>query len=209
MNTTVSPQVHEHWVGLDVAKAGFDAALVRPGQRYPQTPMREIPFTSFQRTQEGVQALLTWLDELTDHSEEVRVVMECTGGYSIELAGWLLEARRSLQPAIHHAQDTAHFIKSLGLRNKTDGMDARALALFGAERRPAPYEPLSSEREELRRLSRYRDLLVGDRVALKNHLDESAGIKFVTENAKKKIAFARRRHTAVRRYHEGPRRSAP
>lgn len=71
----------------------------------------------------------------------VRVVMESTGKYSMELSAWLVGKRASLATAIANAAMTANFIKSLGIRNKTDRMEARALAYYGVERRPAPYEP--------------------------------------------------------------------
>jgi len=186
MSTTELWEVNEHWVGLDVAKASFEAALVRPGQRFPQTPMREFPLATFPRTADGVQAFLAWLDEHVQDAP-VRTAMEATGSYSVELAAWLIHARPALQPAIHNAHETAHFIKSLGLRNKTDGLDARGLALFGAERRPAPYEPLTPEREQLRTVSRYRDLLIRERVALENHLSEIGQSNFTAVNAKKRL----------------------
>lgn len=47
-----------HWVGIDVAKATFDAGLVRRDQRYPDTPLREIPATSFEHSPEGVKTFL-------------------------------------------------------------------------------------------------------------------------------------------------------
>ncbi len=53
----------EHWVGLDVSKATFDAALAAPDQRFPSTPLRALPWKAFPRTREGVVAFLAWLDE--------------------------------------------------------------------------------------------------------------------------------------------------
>ncbi len=105
--------------------------------------------------------------------------MEATGRYSVELTSWLLAKRPSLRPAIENPKNTKAFIDSLNQRNKTDGLDARGLAFYGAERRPTPYEPLSKARQELRDLNRYRDSLVAQRTALKNRSHEKCASKIV------------------------------
>lgn len=181
-----------HWVGLDVAKASFDAGLVRSGQHYALTRLRDVPAKSFARTPEGVATFLSWLDELLeDDQNHVRVCMEATGAYSTELAVWLLEQRPALQPAIVTPRHTANFIKSLGLRNKTDQLEARALAFYGLERRPVPYEPLTPERAELRELSRYRDALVQQKVAETNRAQEPQCSPVVRRLQKKRLHLVR------------------
>ena len=56
MTTTVQERNHReaHWVGLDVSKATFDAALALWDQRFPSTPVRALPWRTFPRTREGV-----------------------------------------------------------------------------------------------------------------------------------------------------------
>ena len=168
----------EHWVGLDVSKGTFDAALALSDQRFPSTPLRMLPWKAFPRTREGVAAFLAWLKAQAP-KEKVRVIMEATGKYSVELTTWLLAKRPSLGPAIENPKNIKAFIDSLNQRNKTDGLDARGLAFYGVERRPAPYEPLSKARQELRELSRCRDALVAHRTALKNRLREKSSSKIV------------------------------
>lgn len=179
-----------HWVGLDVAKKTFDAALVFHGQKWPATPLAEIPVHSFERTIEGVNQLLQWIDALLSEKDpggSVRVVMEATGGYSCELAMWLFEQRASLAPAIAPPQQTAAFIASLGLRNKTDEMDARALGFYGMERQPPPYAPMTPEETELRELLRFRGSLVGQRVAAANRASETVTCKTVQQIESKRL----------------------
>ena len=84
----------EHWVGLDVSKRTFDAALALSDQRFPSTPVRALPWKAFARTREGVVAFLAWLNEQAP-KEKVRVIMEATGKYSVELTTWLLAKRPS------------------------------------------------------------------------------------------------------------------
>lgn len=170
------------WIGADVAKASFQVALARIGQRSGITPLRELPTRSFPRTRDGVGAFADWLALALERPRgdlRVRVVMETTGKYSIELAGWMNECGCGLRPAIVHAKRTNAFIKSLNVRGKTDALEARTLAFYGIERRPAPYEPLPPEQNELRELVRHRAHLVGLRTALKNRSGEGSASDFV------------------------------
>jgi len=168
-----------HWVGADVAKDTFDAGLVRCNQHYPETQLREIPVRTFARSPQGVQTFLDWLDGQGVAPTDARVVMEATGKYSVELTAWMKAQRQTLSPAIANPHQTSAFIKSMGLRNKTDRLEARALGFYGVERRPLAYEAPTPERKELRALSRYRDSLVRQRTALKNQLKELDDSSFV------------------------------
>ena len=163
-----------HSIGVDVSKRTFDAALARRGQRFPSTPLRDLPWKTFARTEEGAKECLKWFAASTakEGEAQVRIVMEATGNYSIELAAWLTGHDPNIILAIENPARTKAFIDSLGQRNKTDGLDARGLAFYGAERRPVPYEPLTPEREELRSLTRHRDTRVKERTALKNRIQE-------------------------------------
>jgi transposase len=187
----VSPAERVHWVGVDVAKKTFDAALVRDGQKWSSTPMASIPVHSFARTHEGAGEFVAWLDSLTGGDGTpctARAVMEATGRYSIELAIWMTECRPSLAPAIEAPQQTAAFMKSLGLRGKTDKMEARALGFYGIERQPCAYQPAEKEEALLRDLVRYRDFLVQQRVAEQNRAEEMKHCPFVAKMAAKRLA---------------------
>jgi transposase len=168
---------NDHWVGLDVSKRTFDAAVASPDQRYPRTPLRALPWKSFPRTRAGVAAFLAWLDEQAPR-REARVVMEATGRYSVELASWLLAKRPSLRPAIENPKNTKAFI---------DSLNQRGLAFYGVERCPCPYEPLSKTRQELRDLNRYRDVLVAQRTAVKNRSHERCASKVIARMQKRQL----------------------
>jgi transposase len=80
---------------------------------------------------------------------------------------------------------TSSFIKSLGVRNKTDRLEARALGFYGMERHPAPYERLSPEQAELRALSRFRDILMRQDVTAQNREDTSSECKTIRRLAQR------------------------
>ena len=170
--------MREIWSGIDVAKASFEASWVEPGSRVEE--LAQIAHRSFQRCPEGVQAYLRWLDrQAGERPLRVRVVMEATGRYSLELIAWLLGERPSLEPALVNPKQAHHFQKSLGLRNKTDAVDARSLGLMGQQRRPAAYQALEPAYQALRDLIRQRRALVEILVSENNRLSEAPDSKAV------------------------------
>lgn len=178
------------WAGIDTAKVTFDASIAHPSQAlvFDLALLHVMPVRTFARTREGAKEFVAWARKQTQEvGTGLRVVMEATGNYSIELAAWLTEIDEALLPAIANPKRTANYIKSLGLRNKTDKLEARALALYGLQRTPAPYEPLTTERAELRSLLRYRDALVDERVAERQRADETCACKAVSAMQKRRI----------------------
>jgi len=153
--------------GIDVSKATFDVAW------WGDQPFQQMTNKTFPRTREGVQAWLACFkpDELCGTA----VVMESTGGYCKELAGWILEACPGFHVAIANPYRVKAYAGSLGLRNKTDRVDARMLAMFGQERQPGPWAPLSAAQEELRALVRTRAKFQATRTAYRNRLKSKTG----------------------------------
>lgn len=159
----------EVWSGADVSKLFFDASWVDPETTVED--FQKIPHARFERSPAGVQKYLRWLKK-RGATASVRVVMEATGRYSLELLTWLVAKQASLAPAIVNPKQANHFHKSLGLRNKTDEVDSRALGLMGQHRRPCPYEPPSAEYQKLRELMRQRRDLVRIRVSERQRFAE-------------------------------------
>ena len=159
------------WAGLDVSKKYFDAALLPPGTDAATVEVMSLAVERFDRTVEGASKCVAWLrEQLAGYAGAWRlgVIMESSGVYSAPLAGWLRSAVPDARVAIENPHRTHGFIQSLGLRNKTDRLEARALALYGAQRKVWEYIPLTGARLELRELSRYRDSLVSQQTAMKN-----------------------------------------
>ena len=160
----------EVWSGIDVGKEFFDASWVDPDTGLEN--FQKIPHAQFERSQAGVREYVRRLKQQGAAKASVRVVMEATGRYSLELQVWLVAKQPTLAPAIVNPKQAKHFHQSLGLRNKTDQVDCRALGLMGKERRPQPYEPLSAEYQELRELMRQRRDFIQIRVAQRQRLGE-------------------------------------
>jgi len=177
------------WAGIDVSKMSFDAAIATPlALAFDADVISKLPARKFERTPEGAAAFLAWARERAEETgTTLRAVMEATGAYSIELAAWLGELDPQLLPAIANPKRTCDFIKSLGLRNKTDKLEARALALYGLQRSPAPYEQLTPERAQLRSLLRYRDALVEQYTAERLRAEEPCACATVRKLQKRRL----------------------
>ena len=158
------------WSGIDVSKSFFDASWVGPETGVED--FQKIPHAQFERSQAGVQKYVRWLKQQGGANASVRVVMEATGRYSLELQVFLVAKQPTLAPAIVNPKQAKHFHKSLGLRNKTDQVDCRALGLMGKDRRPPPYEPPPAEYQQLRELMRQRRDFIQIRVAQRQRLKE-------------------------------------
>ena len=165
------------WSGMDVGKKTFEASWVSPeasAEEFNLIPHREFPMT-----RQGVVQYMKWLNHHREPDQTVRVIMEATGRYSLELLAWLIEQEPELAPAIVNPKMARHFQISLGLRNKTDAVDARSLGLMGRERRPRPYQPPAPEYQELRDIMRQRRALVQTLVAERDRLEKMGESKSV------------------------------
>lgn len=148
------------WAGADLAKASLEMAA----WGHEDLPLRRV--LSFPRTEEGAPSVLAWLKAQAPEGVRIGLVIEATGTYAEELAAWLIDLEPSLHIAIVNPILVHAYIKSLGLRNKTDSLDAKALAGFGQERKPKAWEPPSPALVELKDLVRMRGDLVETRVAM-------------------------------------------
>lgn len=204
------------WAGLDVAKATFDAGIYFPLESHEAPrPLPEIPVASFERSAEGVDAFAKWSEERLrefaarrdlDEPPPLRIVMEATGRYSIELAAWLAQSSLGIRSCIIDPKGAHDFMKSLRLRNITDSTSARVLSRYGFERKPEPWEDLAPEYKELRELSRQRDYIVETLVAARNRAGENTTSKVSAklqkqvirnlEKSLKKIEEAIKKHIA-------------
>ncbi len=183
-----------NWSGIDVAKDTFDGSILAWNK---ERNMKEIIRKGFQRTIAGVKKYLTWMDTyLTEHlgppkedNHSIRIIMDSTGRYSMELCAWLVEMRFSLQPAIVNPRFLKQYIGSLGLRNKTDDIDSRAHCLYGYERKPKGYIAPTKAYRQLKELARERAYVVRARAAEKVRIQEALQSSFIQRSQKTRIQF--------------------
>lgn len=172
------------WAGIDLAKATFEAAL------WGHEDFRAMRVRSFPRCEDGARALLAWLRGNAGPDDPIGIVMEATATFADELATWLLDLDPSLHVAIVNPLQTSAFLRSLGLRNKTDDLDAKALAQYGTERQPVPWEKPLAEMAILKDLVRVRMDLVHARTAMALRLKDHARVSKSAAKAMSKVIRA-------------------
>ena len=169
------------WVGVDLAKASFHAALA-PLDARPDAWAR-LANRAFEHSPAGVSALCAWVEQLGHAREHIAgVCAEATGSLAwrfVELLEDRLGPVSIVNPAYPH-----QFAKSLGLREKTDRTDACALALYGVATRPLPRALPSKRARALRELADLYADTRSDLTATENKLGEPITSDFVRKRLK-------------------------
>ena len=117
----------KEYIGVDVSKDSLDMVVYSTGE-----------YRRFQNDGTGIDEAVVWLKQV----KPALTVMEATGGMEILLYIALQKAR--LPVAVMNPRVIRHFAKGLGMLAKTDKVDARVLARYGAmvqpQARPLPDE---------------------------------------------------------------------
>lgn len=134
-------------LGIDVSKAHLDVFS------HPAGRARRLS-----NTQEGVARLIAWARETGAF-----VVLEATAPFDQPL----IRALEAAWAVFHRANPrrARDFARAAGLLAKTDAVDARMLALYGARMPLRPTEPIEAGRLRLQGLVARRDQLVEMRKA--------------------------------------------
>lgn len=145
----------QSYVGIDVSKAELEVAI---GQKL---------VGSYPNASAGIQRLL---GKLPPPAEVALVVIEATGCYSQLVARQLTTA--GYRVAVVQPGRVRHFARSQGQLAKTDRIDAKIIASFGASSPDLhPYQEPSAARQHLRALVDRRDQVVEDRVREEGRLE--------------------------------------
>jgi len=152
------------FVGIDVAKAKFDVALLIPEGKYRSKAFPNDPV--------GHQQFVDWLDQ--HRVLEAHICMEATGAYGRNLARFLAQ-QQLLVSVVNPAQIHA-FGKTELIRAKTDKADARLIARYCRMHRPAPWAPPTEEIVTLQALvQRLEDLRILQTME-SNRLESAEGL---------------------------------
>lgn len=162
-----SPGVQAHWVGIDVAAEKFDAAIAPlpcDARNWMKAKCRK-----FALTPAGVKAFVAWVEKEEGACEGL--CAESTGIYSERLRTLLAEHSTLPRLAIENPDRIKGMARMLAAPGKTDEIDARVIAFYGATNRPVPKPPLPPGQRRLREATRLRDTLVEQGIALHNQLE--------------------------------------
>jgi transposase len=129
-------------VGIDIAKAHFDAARLGADGKYKHK--------KFDNTPEGFAAFAAWLEGFGP--DPAHLCMEATGAYSLPLADFL--SAHGFHVSVVNPAQVAAFGKSGLSRTKTDKADAKLIARFCLALRPEAWTPPPADIRELQALLR-------------------------------------------------------
>ena len=131
------------YLGLDIAKASFDAHLITAkGKRS----------ASLANNEAGFAQLAAWLARQRGPGEALHACMEATGNWGLDLAAFLHAA--GITVSIVNPKQIKAFGESELSRNKTDKLDAALIARFCRSHEPMAWTPPAPEIRELRELVR-------------------------------------------------------
>ena len=160
------------YVGIDAAKDKHDCCILGPDGEILFSPFT-IPNTRY-----GFDELYEKISSLTDDVAQIKVGLEATGHYHLNLLRSLLD--NGLASFVINPLHTNLFRKGQSLRKtKTDKVDAASIAMMLlTDKTLKPYSDTSYHNEELKSLTRYRFDKVKERSRLKVSVSRLVSILF-------------------------------
>jgi transposase len=179
------------FAGIDVSAAKLAVAVQR--EQREGFEQRE-----FSNSAAGHRQMTVWLCR---HGGEVRVSLEATGIYSLDVAV-ALDAAAGIEVAVLNPKTVNRFAQTLR-RSKTDGADAVALAEYSRRMPFVPWRRPNRAALELRAMSRHIATLVEEHTRLSNRLHAAEGSQMtprcVREDLKRSMAGVKKRIARLRR----------
>lgn len=146
-------------LGIDVAKAKLDIALMHPAGKWRTKVVAN--------NAAGFAELRAWLAK---HGVvRAHICMEATGVYWERVAEYL--ADNGFEVSVVNPAQIKAFGGAMGVRTKTDQVDAKLIAQFCAERRPELWKVPAKSVRKLRALVARREALVDLRTQESNRLE--------------------------------------
>ena len=177
-------------VGVDVGKDSVWAAVASAGDAVAD--WARLPVQSFAFSEEGIAAIVQWV---ANFEAIAGVCIESTGRL-----GWRFMAQLdgALGPvSMANPARTRAFGDSMGLRDKSDRVDACVLALYGVAMQPPVTRMRSAVLRELRECNRLFSVLSIDRQSYKKRLADGPLSATVRHELRRTIALLERRMKQV------------
>jgi len=168
-------------IGIDISKDSFEVCF----KEQTQDGAVKIKGTSkFDNNQKGFELLKAWSTK-REKTKEVVYVMEATGVYHEELVYFLHECGKKVY--LELAQRIKHYVKSKGIKTKTDKVDSSMIAEYGIERNLSIWTPPSPLFRQLRDLSREHTSVTHQKTISSNRLHACKHAHHKDENVIKRL----------------------
>ncbi len=155
--------MEKYCLGIDIDKRTFKVCLMAMIEE-----KRILGSRTFSNTTSGFNELTTWTSKKLN-GKPANYVMEATGVYHEHLAYYLHDQGGYVHIVL--PLKSKRYMQSLGLRSKTDQIDAKGLAMMGLEQTLDQWRPGSKQLLELRSLTRQIEMLQEHRTSFKNQLE--------------------------------------
>ena len=153
-------------LGIDVSKAKLNCYL---SQGIEQKAHSSLLFQVL-NNEDGFKQICKFLQRKGFHLDLVRVVLEPTSTYHLELTYWLAE--QGVSVCLANPGDVRFFARSLSIYSKNDGLDCFVLAQFGQTRELHCWQPPAENMLKLSQLMRVRRQIIKSRIEAENRLSE-------------------------------------
>jgi len=182
------------WIGVDVGKDAFTAAVASTEDAVAD--WARLPVKTFAFSAQGLQRLVGWVHATLGADGEVNgVCIESTGRLGWR---WMGQLDGALGPvSMVNPARTKSFGDSMGLRDKTDRIDACVLALYGVAMCPPATKVPSPTLQELRECNRLFTTLSADRQSYEKRLKDGPISPVVRQELKQTIRLLERRMQKV------------
>lgn len=172
------------WLGIDVGKEKLDLCLLsESGSEHSQV----------ENNRKGYNQIQHWLKKR--RVKEVRVCLEATGVYGLEVAQYLDE--KGYWVSVVNPARVKGFAESQMRRSKTDKQDAAVIAAFCRALEPERWTPPEANGYELRAMVRHLEDLQQTRQQQVNRL-EATTVVGIREQLEAHIAFIDQQITDVK-----------
>jgi transposase len=152
-------------IGIDISMSDFKVCLMAMDADLHK---KTIASHSFANSESGFKTFVEWSSQKAAKEAAVNYTMEATGVYYEGLAYYLKELNFSVHVVLPN--QSKKYGESLGVKSKTDKIDARILAQMGVERELKEWEPISAALLPLKQLTRERDMFVCKKTDFSNYL---------------------------------------
>lgn len=156
-----------HYIGIDISKKHLDVAFCEG---------KTAKVSRFSNDAPGFAALLKQLPENSC------CVMEATGPYYLRLAYYLHE--QAVAVAVVNPLVIRRFSQMRLVRTKTDQVDAKLIAAYGALEKPACWQPPAVFISELQQEATVLEGLIKQRTAVQNQLEALDQMPHVSRQAR-------------------------
>jgi len=163
--------ITKYSVGIDISKSDFKACFVSLEQ---DQSTKVKASRTFDNTPQGFYSFKVWYNKFHKPEVPLHFTMEATGVYGEHLSWFLFNDSQIVHVVL--ANRAKAYLTSLGIKSKTDEMDAHGLGKMGALQLLDKWQPISKNIYKLRSFTR--------------HLEDLNIVKTSLNNRKEQVKFA-------------------